>query len=135
MGIVNRFFNIVKTNLKNNSYFHNDTEHFTEAQINDLLNDDTDEELKKIIDGLNNKTNNINFSVEVRNAFRTLGISETTDINIITAAFKQKIMQYHPDKNTNVSAEEYKQLVSKSTNIINAYNTIKNFFTTTTGMS
>jgi DnaJ-domain-containing protein 1 len=46
----------------------------------------------------------------------------------INEAFKSKLKMYHPDKHQNSSKEEKEFYVKKTTELIEAYNTVKNYF-------
>jgi curved DNA-binding protein CbpA len=107
-----------------------------------------DDELRRIIDELNNTPkkenpkNDFNFQknnsnnnnsaqsnvpANVINAFKIIGISSNSDVETIKAAFKKKIKEHHPDKfqkaddNTKKEAQQYSQ------DLISAYNIIKQY--------
>jgi DnaJ-domain-containing protein 1 len=108
-----------------------------------------DDELKRIIDELNNpkkngssnkshnqenfnskqsyNSNNNTNSIpqNVINAFNVIGLQPNADIDLIKMTFKKKIKENHPDKFTNSSEEVKKNVQIKSQEIINAYNVIK----------
>lgn len=100
--------------------------YLTQQQIEDLLADDSDNDLKNSIDNLQSKAY-VNMPAEVRSAFHTLNISETSDMDVVTTAFRKQMQKFHPDKNTNATQDTQKQLQNKTSEIIKAYNLIKNY--------
>lgn len=127
--LFNRISRLVKSELKD-----------TPSNI-DLENMNNDDDLKKIIDELNNsasKPKNENFGSKPKNsesqnksydyntgrmnrqtAFSILGINEGDSIEQIKSKYKIRIKEYHPDKAASLG-EEIKQLASKKTIEINA---------------
>ncbi len=109
-------------------------------QANRILNDN-DDELKKIIDDLNNPKSNQNkkqyssnqnnnqsnhtnkTNNEFINACRVLNVSPNADINQIKAAYKKLIKEHHPDKISNKNNQEFAQ--RKTQEINNSYNYLK----------
>jgi len=61
------------------------------------------------------------------NAFEILGINEFATETEINEAFKNKLKMFHPDKQPNSSKEEKEFFIKKTTEIIEAYNSIKNY--------
>ncbi len=105
--------------------------------------DDSDEELKKIIDELNkDKTskeqpgyntknndaqNNEKKVFTIDDAYATLSINSSVTIEEIKSAYKQKVKEYHPDRVASLGVE-LKQLAEQKTQQINkAYDMIKNY--------
>jgi len=125
MGLVNRFFNIVKSYSASNHNYSDIEKEFTDY----FLDDTSDETLEQEIDNLN-KEKDFFWPADIKNAFKILDIEETKDINKIKSAFKKKILLYHPDKNINKSVEEQKILKEKTNCIIIAFNLIKSFLLT-----
>ena len=94
----------------------------------ELFDFDQDEDLKDLIDNLDNKPpkdeNNIK-NLSVSEAYSILEIRQNADISEIRAAYKQKLKEYHPDKTENLG-KEIKELAARKTLEINsAYNLIK----------
>lgn len=128
--IINRIKNILKTNYnfgrKENSFNFNDT----------------DDELKKIIEELAGDYHNAQNSgtgyyeqpkqtqkdEKLIVAFRVLNISETLDFNKIKSAYKIQISKYHPDKIKGLSKEQSDIQLKKAQEINAAYSYLKNHF-------
>jgi DnaJ-domain-containing protein 1 len=128
--IFNRAFRVAK------SYINDEPAGFNYNTLSD------DDELKRIIDELNNvskKTNsnssnqqkkesntNTNQTVNsLENAFKVLEISPNASNNEIKSAYKKKIKEYHPDR-LETFGEELKKLAQVKTQEINkAYNLIR----------
>jgi DnaJ-domain-containing protein 1 len=95
---------------------------------------DSDDELKKIIDELKNENknesqeNSANFNNKVMTpemAFKVLGIKDGVSIEEIKSAYKQRLMEYHPDRVANLG-DELKILAERKTKEINfAYGIIR----------
>lgn len=95
-----------------------------------VLNQD-DEELKRIIDELNKtesksknqsaKKDADNTTIEIRNAFTTLGISPNSDANTIKTAYRTKMKEYHPDRFVNLDRELQEKTRIKAQEINVAY--------------
>ena len=134
MGIVSRIINITKANKNSSNFTKN------EFEKNDFLLNEDDDELKQIIEELNqnNKTCEIpkyeNHSAtktqtaapqKVLDAFAVLGVNEFNNKTEIAEAFKSKLKMYHPDKHQNSSNEEF--LARKTAELIEAYSIIKNY--------
>jgi DnaJ like chaperone protein len=127
--ILNRIFKIAK------SYIN------TESDLNSAnrIIGNEDEELKKIIDELNQekhkqssdkdnqKKSSQSFDTEITldMAYRILGLNRDASIEDIKTAYKQKMKDYHPDRVANLG-EEIRELAAKKTTEINkAYEIIK----------
>lgn len=127
--ILNRIFKIAK------SYIN------TESDLNSAnrIIGNEDEELKKIIDELNQekdkqssekgnqKKSSQSFDTEITldMAYRILGLNLDASIEDIKTAYKQKMKDYHPDRVANLG-EEIRELAAKKTTEINkAYEIIK----------
>ena len=120
MGIFSRIINIAKSNSnsKNENYFVS----------TEIENDD--DELKKIIEDLNS-SDEFNENVYKKksnnsNAYTVLEIAQNATETEINEAFKNKLKMFHPDKHPNSSKEEKEFFMKKTTEIIEAYNSIKN---------
>lgn len=96
--------------------------------------DDKDEELKKIIDELNNQQNNDNtqdtaqsipINSEIENAFRVLNINTNSNIDEIKLAYKKLIKEYHPDKIIGLDKDKQSFAKSKAQEINAAYTLLK----------
>ena len=106
---------------------------------------DKDDELKRIIEELNNpksnqqkkqqnnyeQSNHSNNNSNVRtnnefiNACRVLNVSANADANQIKAAYKKMIKEHHPDKISNKNNQKFAQ--KKTQEINNAYNYLKKY--------
>jgi len=117
MSIVQRFINIVKTNIKK---IDNDNLYLSQKDIDDLLKDDTDDELSKMIADANKQ----HFPDDILNAFNILKIQPTNDIKLISSQFKNLLNKYHPDKN-NPNDKQFCN--NKTAEIISNYTKIKNY--------
>ena len=98
-----------------------------------------DEELKKIIDGLNaNETenekkssgniNNINAKMKIPNleqAYIILDINDSYDIESIKSAYRKKIKEYHPDKVSALGLDLRNLAEQKTIEINRAYEIIR----------
>ena len=129
MGILNRVYNIVRTSFINSDSGDNnfeldwlDNDDDLKIQIENLCKEPLDYKTKI-------QSNTSLFPDNIKNAFKTLGISETNELNVINTAFKNRIKQIHPDTNPNISETERKQLFEKTTKLINDYQLIKKFLT------
>jgi len=136
MGIISRIINIANSQ---NSIFKQGFEKNIE-----LINEE-DDELKRIIEELNQNSTNetvdfstvsepnkysygakkINISPEISNAFAILEINEFSDKEELNEAFKNKLKIYHPDKHQKSSKEEKDFFIKKTAELIEAYNTVK----------
>ncbi|MPN01458.1 DnaJ-like protein DjlA [bioreactor metagenome] len=137
MSIINRIINITRANFSsatNNIINKND----------DLFLDD-DDELKKIIDELDNHTsfneqtfdkqaepknpfqpnNAEQITQEVSDALKVLEISIDSDEALISKAFRAKLKQFHPDKHPESTPAELEYYKNKTTELIEAYKIIK----------
>lgn len=127
MSIASRLLNIIKLKMSDKDISEaKSSSYLTQQQIEDLLADDSDNDLKNSIDNLQSKAY-VNMPAEVRSAFHTLNISETSDMDVVTTAFRKQMQKFHPDKNTNATQDTQKQLQNKTSEIIKAYNLIKNY--------
>jgi DnaJ-domain-containing protein 1 len=135
MQIFDRISRIIKSNKSD--YTRN---------LNDIFEDE-DDELKRIIDELNNekktsgKTNDHNkyndysnvkeqktdFPEEIKNAFMVLGISYVSDNEQIKSVYKKKMKEFHPDKVSHLSDEIRNRAESRAKDINEAYNKIRKF--------
>ena len=115
MGITKRFINIVKTNRKDF-----DNTNLSEAEIKDLLKDDSDDELSKMIEEAGKNY----LPKDIVDAFFLMEIKPTKDLKLVSLQFKNLLNKYHPDKN---SLDNKLFSNEKTTEIITAYNTIKNY--------
>lgn len=127
--ILNRILKIAKSYLN------------TESDLNSAnrIIGNEDEELKKIIDELNqdkhkqssekgnqNKSNqSYDSEITLDKAYLILGLNRNATVEEIKTAYKQKIKDYHPDRVANLG-EELRNLAAKKTTEINkAYEIIK----------
>ncbi len=117
---------------------------FDVNNANRIVND-KDDELKRIIDELNNpKTNqqkkqqnnyeqsnhssnhsNVRTNNEFINACRILNVSPNADVTQIKSAYKKLIKEHHPDKFANKNNQSAAQ--TKTQEINNAYNYLKKY--------
>lgn len=116
MGIANRFINIVKTNRKD----FDDDGVLSEAEIYNLLKDDSDDELSKQISDASKN----HIPVDIENAFVSLEMPPIKDLNLVSLQFKNLMNKYHPDKNS-VADKQY--FNDKTSEIISAYSKIKEY--------
>ena len=116
MSITKRFINIVKTNRKN----FDDEKHFSPSEIDDLLRDDSADELSRMIAELGKEY----FPYDIKNAFLSMEIQPTRDLDIISLQFKNLINKYHPDRNSNGDKQFFN---NKTSEIISAHNKIKKY--------
>lgn len=90
-----------------------------------------DEELKRIIDELNDKRQYQNFDkqqakdFDFEKACKVLGVRNDASIDEIKSAFRKKIKQYHPDKINHLTEKEKAESLEKAKEIINAYEFFK----------
>ena len=119
VGITKRFINIVKTNRKNFDDFGNN---LSEAEINNLLKDDSDDELSELIAEASQEY----LPEYIANAFASMEMKPTKDFDLVLLQFKNLMNKYHPDKNANPSNNK-QFLNEKTAEIIAAYNSIKEF--------
>ncbi len=132
--LFNRISRILKSQLNDNSPSYN---HLVQNE---------DDELKRIIDDLNNKksdtgSNSKNYSktnsnynnhsqnnktnFDLSKAFEILGISRSASNDEIKSAYKTQIKQYHPDKVSSL-APEFQELAKQKTQELNqAYELLK----------
>ncbi len=98
-----------------------------------IINDDSDN-LKKIIDELNNQnknkkdsgTNHSNIpNFEVTNAYKVLNINSNSTIEQIKIAYKKLMKEFHPDLVTKENQNIQKEAQRKSQEINFAYNILK----------
>ena len=134
MGIADRLINIAKMNLnfskKTDDYFEN-------IDIDEILADEKDEELKKIIDELNDKNINNNVKYfnetkkeipeEVKNVFLGLNAEISSTYEEVKTIFKKELKRYHPDKHSNLTNEKRKFLEEKTMELIKSFNVIKKY--------
>jgi DnaJ-domain-containing protein 1 len=119
MGIAKRFINIVKTNRKD----FDDEIYLSESDVDSLLKDNSDNELSTLIV----EASKNNFPKNIIDAFISMEMRETRNIELVTLQFKDLINKYHPDRNSNVSDNEKLFFNKKTSEIIKAYNTIKKY--------
>ena len=115
MDIAKRFINILRTNKKE----FNEKSFLSDADIDNLLKDDSNDELSKMIADASN------FPLEIISAFAIMDMEHTQDISLVTLQFRNLMNKYHPDKNTYFN--DNKTFNKKSSDIIEAYNLIKNY--------
>jgi DnaJ-domain-containing protein 1 len=127
-------------------YIFNRIKKITKANINSTDNvitnyhliDTDDNDLRKAIDELNNKsnsqekkqaktnTNNTN-QLDLASACHILGVETNADIDNIKLAYKELMSKYHPDKVDHLG-DEIKALALKKTQEINsAYQFLKEY--------
>ncbi len=117
------------------------TSHYNEF-VSDNHIDNEDEELKKIIEELNNQPNNDSkqdsnqdtnqdtnqsqpINSDIENAFRTLNINTNSNIEEIKLAYKKLIKEYHPDKIIGLDKDKQSFAKSKAQEINAAYTLLK----------
>lgn len=125
--IFDRAFRVAK------SYMNDDSDNFRYENLSD------DDELKKIIDGLNKDNNKQKEQTKNQNqntakdsninsldkAFQLLQVNANSTVDEIKSAYKQRIKEYHPDR-LETFGEELKKLAQSKTQDINkAYNLIR----------
>ncbi|PKL84662.1 MAG: hypothetical protein CVV22_11765 [Ignavibacteriae bacterium HGW-Ignavibacteriae-1] len=121
--IINRISKLVQSN----SFKSNDSYK--------ILNQD-DEELKRIIDELNNKkessdkksentSKNSNNSDAVKNAFAELGVSPNADSATIKSAYRSKMKEFHPDRFVKLDKELQEKSRRKSQELNSAYDILE----------
>ncbi|GAB1371417.1 hypothetical protein MASR1M45_14790 [Candidatus Kapaibacterium sp.] len=133
MQIFDRISRIIKSNFDSNRF---DAQSYL---------DEEEDELKRIIDELNNpkksssdnkaRSNNSgsnnkeysNVSSDIADAFYTLGLKPDADIETIKAVYKKKMKEFHPDKVAHLSEEIKLRAESRAKDINQAYNKIKKF--------
>jgi DnaJ like chaperone protein len=97
--------------------------------------DNDDEELRRTIDNLNKDKSNYsdkesfhhkeNHQLSLFQAYKILEISSNSTIEEIKSAYKKKMMEYHPDRVSNLG-QELKNLATKKSKEINeSFNLIK----------
>ncbi|MBX7155932.1 MAG: DnaJ domain-containing protein [Bacteriodetes bacterium] len=99
------------------------------------------EELRKIVEELNNSTPRANYQtkntnqrkqnaenpspniteIKVRNAYKTLGLKPSASNTEIKSAYRNLIRQYHPDVVSHLSRDQQAQAMKKSQEINVAY--------------
>lgn len=95
-----------------------------------------EDELKKIIDNLNNNTNNQskqntnnyqsnNSNIDLERAYSILKISSNSTIDEIKTAYKNRIKEYHPDKTVGLGEEIQKISQLKTQELNEAYSLLK----------
>lgn len=132
MQILDRIFRIIKSNTTHNSNYNN-------------IFEDEDDELKRIIDELNNDKNSSkerdwnnksNFSENYKSnnipndiikAYNTIGLSYDASIETIKTVYKKKMKEFHPDRVANLSEDIRKRAESRSKDINEAYDKIRKF--------
>lgn len=116
--IINRISKLVQSNsIKSNDSYK-------------ILNQE-DEELKRIIDELNNKKEsdkksentpkNSNNSDAVKNAFAELGVSPNADTATIKSAYRTKMKEFHPDRFVKLDKDLQEKSRRKSQALNSAY--------------
>ncbi len=132
MQILDRIFRIIKSNTAHNTNY-------------DKIFEDEDDELKHIIDELNNEKNSSkerdwnnksNFSEnyksnnipnDVIKAYNTIGLSYDASVETIKTVYKKKMKEFHPDRVANLSEDIRKRAESRSKDINEAYDKIRKF--------
>lgn len=122
---------------------------FVKSEVDDYevtshnYNDDSDDELKRIIDELNkdktsneksydnikdnNPQKNENNGFTLNDAYFILGLKPDATIDEIKSSYKQRMKEYHPDRVASLGVE-LKQLAEQKTQQINkAYEMIKKY--------
>ncbi|MDR0927988.1 MAG: J domain-containing protein [Ignavibacteria bacterium] len=115
MGIINRFNTIRKVNRNFNN------EPTTNINIDAVLHDDSEDKLRNAIDALTP------IKTDAPAAYSVLGVSITDNVDTITAVYKAKLKQYHPDKNPNATPQEQAFYHTKTNELNMAYNEIINY--------
>ena len=125
--IFDRAFRVAK------SYMNDDSGNFQYENLSD------DDELKRIIDGLNKDNNKQKEQTKNQNknntndseinsldkAYKLLQVNANATVDEIKSAYKQRIKEYHPDR-LETFGEELKKLAQTKTQEINkAYNLIR----------
>jgi len=126
MSIINRIIKIVKNEVSAKMNKGNQFDFLSAEQLDSIIADDRDDELRNIINNL--KSEVAEYPTEVINAFKTLGINPTSDINNITTAFRNLIKKHHPDNFAKAPQEEQTKNANHTKSIIEAFDIIKNFF-------
>lgn len=101
---------------------------------------DEEDELKSIIDGLNNNTNNTNNSnqnsqnynynsngIDINKACSVLKINTNSSVDEIKSAYKDRIKEYHPDKVAGLGEDIQRIAQIKTQEINEAYSLLKKF--------
>lgn len=130
--ILNRLYNFAKSHIN-----------YKDDEYKSYLNTDTEsDELRRIIDELNNPKQNKNSrqsgskSTEsqssplnplIANAYKTLDLSPDSSIEQIKKAYKLKIKIYHPDKINGTNPEEKQKTIRMAQEINKAYTIIKQY--------
>ena len=126
--ILDRISRIVKsgkTSSDSDYNFHRNVDYLSE-----------EDELKKIIDNLNNNTNNQskqntnnyqsnNSNIDLEGAYSILKISSNSTIDEIKTAYKNRIKEYHPDKTVGLGEEIQKISQLKTQELNEAYSLLK----------
>ncbi|MCO5249921.1 MAG: DnaJ domain-containing protein [Candidatus Kapabacteria bacterium] len=99
-----------------------------------ILNQE-DEELKRIIDELNNKkesdkksentSKSSNISDDVKNAFAELGVPPNADSATIKSAYRSKMKEFHPDRFVNLDKDLQEKSRRKSQELNSAYDILE----------
>ncbi len=121
--IINRISKLVQSN----SFKSNDSYK--------ILNQD-DEELKRIIDELNNKKESSdkksentpkssNTGDDVKNAFAELGVPHNADSATIKSAYRSKMKEFHPDRFVKLDKELQEKSRRKSQELNSAYDILE----------
>jgi preprotein translocase subunit Sec63 len=110
---------------------------FRAKQYHSDILDEDDSELRKIIDELN-KDSEDSFNKKkketraearkdkaVEDAYRILGLKYGSPADEIKKAYKQKIKQYHPDRNINLPEENRAEIERNAREVNNAYKVLK----------
>lgn len=124
--IINRIGRFIKSEVKSSKF-----------EANSNFDHEHDNDLKKIIDELENEKNNFktnqkqsNFDhktqkITLNQAIIILGVNNNATKEEIKASYKKKVMEYHPDRVDSLGAE-LKDLAKKKTLEINqAYDLLK----------
>lgn len=121
--IINRISKLVQSNsIRSNDAYQ-------------VLNQE-DEELKRIIDELNNKKessekksentpNNHKINDELKKAFAELGVSPNADSATIKSAYRAKMKEFHPDRFVKLSQDLQEKSRKKSQELNSAYETLE----------
>lgn len=123
--LFNRIFRIAKSYIDDtgvrSNYPENEDEELKRI-IEELENDKASEKENK-----NNEAPNTN-EFGLNEAFRVLGINNSSSWEDVKAAYKQKMKEYHPDRVMNLG-DELKELASRKTKDINkSYEILKKHY-------
>ncbi|HRP02699.1 MAG TPA: DnaJ domain-containing protein [Candidatus Kapabacteria bacterium] len=123
--IFDRISRIVKSekSKSSNDYIHNNFEYH--------LNED--DELKNIIDNLNQSSNSNNYSNQqsytndngVEKAYELFNLTHKASIDEIKNAYKSRIKEYHPDKTSGLGEDLQKLAQIKTQELNAAYSLLK----------